>query len=395
MKSKRTAEPIKKHEEINRIRSILNSRPRDLLLFDIAVETGLGMKKILLLKTRNLEGVNKGEKISAKSDGGQNHPLIMTERLYETFRMFLKATDAKPDDYLFKSKKGPLPLNLSTVSNMIADWFDAADIKDCHGAISLRKTWEFNQKMGNPSDRGTKSPKHLSFFKPIETHSAQQSVFNKLFNAIVSGKIPPGTRITTDEMSRAFNVSHAPVRVAMNWLEAKGFIISQRKRGSIIKELTIEELDEIVQIRLILECAAAELSYKVRTEETLSLLESIIERYKSAYVFDESDRLNRLFHQTLYRDANMPLLVKIITDLYDRFSPYAAFAFANIGYMPKQDPHQEMPEYYHKKILDGMRRKNLGEILKNIKMDLERAMRFTKEVLKTRKDMRTGQDRQD
>ena len=120
------------------------------------------------------------------------------------------------------------------------------------------------------------------------------------------------------------------------------------------------------------------------------LLGSIIERYKSADVFDESDQLNRLFHQTLYRDANMPLLVKMITDLYDRFSPYAAFAFANIGHMPKQDPHQEMPEYYHIKILDGMRRKNLGEIQKNIKMDLERAMRFTKEVLKKRQGMSTA-----
>src|SRR4030042_2781336 len=109
----------------------------------------------------------------------------------------------------------------------------------------------------NPYDKGVRSPKHLSFFKPIENRSAQQSVFNKLFNAIVAGKIPPGTRITTDEIARAFEVSQAPVRVAMNWLEAKGFIISQRKRGSIVKELTIKELHEIVQIRLILETAAA------------------------------------------------------------------------------------------------------------------------------------------
>jgi len=36
------------------------------------------------------------------------------------------------------------------------------------------------------------------------------------------------------------------------------------------------------------------------------------------------------------------------------------------------------------KIVEGMRSKNLGEIIKNIKKDLERAMSFTKEVLKKR-----------
>lgn len=382
--NRRIGEPIKSPEDIKKIRLMLNDRPRDLLLFDLALETGIGMKQILRLKAKDLSGIKKGERISVRSIHGQKHSVIMSDILYESFQRLIREVEPKPDDYLFKSKKGPWPLNLSTVSNMITGWFNTAGIKNCHGAISLRKTWEFNQKTKNPLYKDAGSSKHLSFFKPIETHSAQQSVFNKLFNAVVTGKIPPGTRITTDEISRAFKVSQAPVRVAMNWLEAKGFITSQRKRGSIVKELTIEELHEIVQVRLILETAAAELSYKVCSQETMNLLESIIEQYKNAYVFEESDQLNRLFHQTLYRDANMPLLIKIITDLYDRFSPYAAFAFANIGRMPKHYPHQEMPEYYHIKILEGMRSKNLGKITKNIKKDLERAISFTKEVLKKR-----------
>lgn len=389
---RRVAEPIKNSEDIKRLRSILEGRPRDLLLLNLALETGFGMKKILRMKAKDLAGINKGETIPVKSGDGQSRPAIMTDVLYETFEKYLKDVAPAPDDFLFRSKKGPRPLNLSTVSNMIKDWFDAARIKNCHGAISLRKTWEYNQNQAKAVDKGIGAPKNLSIFKPIETLTAQQTVFNKLFNAIVSGKITPGTRITTDEISRAFKVSQAPVRVALNWLEARGFITSQRKRGSIVKELTIKELHEIVQIRLILETAAAELSYKVRTEETLDMLESIIERYKSAYVFEDSDHLNRLFHQTLYRDSNMPLLIRIITDLYDQFSPYAAFAFANIGRMPKQDPHQDMPEYYHIKILEGMRRKNLKMILTNIKMDLERAMKFTEEVLKKREKINSSKE---
>jgi len=39
----------------------------------------------------------------------------------------------------------------------------------------------------------------------------------------------------------------------------------------------------------------------------------------------------------------MPLLIKMIIDLYDRFSPYAAFAFSNIPRMPDYDPKKDIP----------------------------------------------------
>lgn len=77
----------------------------------------------------------------------------------------------------------------------------------------------------------------------------------------------------------------------------------------------------------------------------------------------------------------MPLLIKMITDLYDRFSPYAAFAFSNIPRMLDYDPQKDIPEYFHIKIMEGMRRKNLDMILENIKMDLIRAMGFTEKTL--------------
>ena len=383
-KEKRIAGPIKSNEEIKRIRSILFEKPRDLLLFDLAIKTGIGMKKFLPLKVKSLSDMRKGEKIHIGTARGKDYGFTVTDEIYGTFHRYLKEVKPKPNDYVFKSKKRQRPLNLSSVSNMINGWYEAAGIKGCFGAISLRKTWEYNRKSELNLHQLAGSPRTKSIFRPIETSSVQKTIYNELFNAIVSSKIKPGTRLTTANISKSFKVSQAPVRVALNWLEAKGFIVSQKKSGSIVKELTIEELHEIIQIRIILETAAAKLAYKVRTEETLQLLDSLIERYKKAYTFEDTDQLNRLFHQTLYRDVNLPLLITMITDLYDRFSPYAAFAYANIGRMPDYDSNQDVPEYFHVKILEGMRRKNLGMILENIKMDLGRAMGFTEEVLKAR-----------
>jgi DNA-binding GntR family transcriptional regulator len=379
-KNKHVAEPIKTKAELNRIRTNLRKNRRDLLLFDVAVETGIGMQKILRLKVKDLVRMKEGDLFAIESVYGSKNPIVMTDRLYKSFHHYLEEMKPKNEDYLFKSKKGQLPLNLSTVSNMIKMWFKDAGIKDCLGAISLRKTWEYNHQSENHVPKNIPISKHFSIFKPIETPTAQQTVFNKLFDAIISGKIPPGTRITANEISKAFKVSPAPVRVALNWLEAKGFIISHKKSGSIVRELTVDELHEIIKIRKILELGAIELSYNRCTKETLNLLESIIVRYKNAYTFEESDQLNRLFHESLYRDSNMPLLTKMILDLFDRFRPYALITYKDSIHIPDQ----VQPGYYHTKILEGIRQQKLSNILKYMKIKISGAFVITEKILKQR-----------
>ncbi|MBN1627470.1 MAG: FCD domain-containing protein [Deltaproteobacteria bacterium] len=385
-KERHIAGPIRDSENIETLRRHLSDKPRDLLLFDLAVETGIGMKRLLPLKVKDLTGMKNGEKFSLGNKRDKKSTFMVNETIYKTFHRYLKKTQPAPNDYLFKSKKRQLPLNLSSVSNMINGWYSTAGIKGCYGAISLRKTWEFNNKDKTPdqsaAEAGSNSKANL-IFKPLEATTVQRKIFKELFKAIVSRKIPPGTRITADEISRAFKVSQAPVRVAMNWLEARGFIVSQRKKGSIVRELTTEELYELVQVRLILELAAAKLACKAITDETLHQLESIVERYKQAYAFEDSDKLNRQFHKTLYQDINMPLLTTIVMDLYDRFSPYAALAFADhLDHEPDQNIRKEGPGYYHAKIIEGLRRRDTGKVLKFLEMKLRRGMLLTEEIMK-------------
>jgi len=123
----------------------------------------------------------------ANSSGRDLCDLSVTGSLYDSFHRYLGETTPRHNDYLFKSQKGQKPLNLSTVSNMINGWYEAADIKGCYGAISLRKTWEYNIK-DNPYLNPTAGPSK-TLFNPIETASVQKTIYNELFNAIVSGKV--------------------------------------------------------------------------------------------------------------------------------------------------------------------------------------------------------------
>lgn len=379
--TKRIANPIRSNEDVNRIRSNLINNPRDLLLFDLAVQTGIGMKNLLVLKVSDLMGTEVGSNMPIKTETYERCNTLMNHIIFETFHKYLEKLRPDPDDYLFRSKKLNHPLNLSTVSNMINSWFERANIKNCRGASSLRKTWEYNQKDKIQAKQDiTLSNLTSVSFKPIVTPKAQDIIYKDLINAIVSGKIPPGTKLTAIDIANAFNVSQAPVRVALNWLEARGFIISEKKTGSIVKKLSLEELNEILKVRLMLESEAARLSYKIRTEETLNLLKSLIKRWGKNHDFKERVKINRQFHLTLYRDANMPFLMNLISDLFNRLNPYVVLGHTPIGKDQHSDTQTDILLYNYNKLLEGMRDKNINQILEFLKIKIYRTSEDMKKL---------------
>lgn len=378
MRKKSFSEPITDPEAIERIRSVLTGDPMKLLLFDLSIHTGIFLNTILTLQARHFLGVQIGSPIPIEN---AKNRFFMTAAACQSFDNYRKKVKPKTNDYLFTSKNSEKPLSISGASRMIRRWFDAADISGDFGSASLRKTWEYHQKnkalLENPPTISI--PKEL--FKPIRTTPVQQAIFDELFKAIVTGKLLPGTRLTAAEISKAFKVSQAPVRVALNWLEAKGFIVPQKKQASIVKELSIEELNENMEIRLILEIAAAKASYKLRTEDTLRELDAIIKKIQKAKAFEEIDRLNTLFHLTMYRDANKPVLVNFIADLCYRVNPYVILYYAHKGHGPPPYHDHRPPIDNYINLLEGMRQKDIKKVLKYLKLKIRRPMAGIEELL--------------
>ncbi|VTU14401.1 putative HTH-type transcriptional regulator YdfH [Variovorax sp. SRS16] len=66
---------------------------------------------------------------------------------------------------------------------------------------------------------------------------------------IISGDLPPGSRIIEAELSAKFQVSRGPVRDAIRVLEREGLVTVLARRGAIVTELTADEIREIFEIR--------------------------------------------------------------------------------------------------------------------------------------------------
>jgi DNA-binding GntR family transcriptional regulator len=365
--------PIYSIDRISRLRDSLRSNPRDLLLFDFLTETGAKLKDILQLKVKDIVGLTVGDRIPVSSAGIKYATVpVFTRRSCDTLEWYLNITHSDLEDYLFRSRKGTSPISLTSASHLIQKWIRDAGITGHSGSKSLRNSLErpiqpqaLTASVSYDGDQATK------FLKPIESATLQESVYQQLFQAIVSGRIPPGERLMIGEIANQLQVSPMPVREALHRLQATGFLSPLKKRGNVVNQLSTENIKELTQIRLILEPMAAEQAALLRREETLLRLNDLHEEYIDAIKLRDSDRflqINKEFHHTIYRESGMPILFQVIELLWARASPYIYIL------MRESVPTDlEWSIDTHSGIIDAMRQRDSRLMADFIRTDLSKA----------------------
>jgi len=377
--------PINSLAEIRRVRSVLKEKPRDLLLFDLATQTGMEIRQILNLRVRDLASCKAGEQLILPRPGKKPPaPVAISSTIQQSWEKYLQEVSPAPDDYLIKSQKNAAPPTRSSVSHLINGWFEAAQVKGVKGAKSLKRTWEaFFKSRSRQGEkrrkRAERRPDYLHVLKPLgEIGTIQEFVHAELFNAIICGRIPPGEKIVIDKIVKQMRVSRIPVREALHRLQEAGLITIDKWKGAIINKLSVENLVEITRIRLMLESQAAQRAAENCAPELVGELEALHEEWKrSIPLMTKSDlktveeylRLNRQFHHAIYRAARMPILQQIINGLWDRVSPYLHILVA--GEIEGAVTAETVQ--IHEGMLNGMKNRSGAEVSRWLKQDLTRA----------------------
>ena len=87
--------------------------------------------------------------------------------------------------------------------------------------------------------------------KPIQTIADQ--VYSILKKNICEGQYPPGFWLQENELCEQLGVSRSPVREALRRLVSDGLVISIPNKGTFVKEFTCKDIDEIFDMRVMLE----------------------------------------------------------------------------------------------------------------------------------------------
>ena len=150
----------------------------------------------------------------------------------------------------------------------------------------------------------------------IPRTSLSSAVAEKLREKIVHGDIQEGEQLRQDAIAQEFAVSRIPVREALRQLEAEGLITIVPHRGAVVSLLSCDEIEELFEIRAVLEPEVLRVSIPNLKEDDFARAEQILETYDTA-LGDEGDvsewgRLNWQFHSTLYAGANRPQFMNVI-----------------------------------------------------------------------------------
>ena len=151
--------------------------------------------------------------------------------------------------------------------------------------------------------------------------SLGEAVFRALRQALRSGLYKSGDRLREDEIAQALKVSRTPVREALNRLMATGFIEQASGRGIVVRNLGIAEVLELYAMREILEGAAARLASRHASPPEIEALCDLEDRFE-ANGADPSEmaRINRAFHEAIFRAAKNRYLDSALEELQDGIS---------------------------------------------------------------------------
>lgn len=139
----------------------------------------------------------------------------------------------------------------------------------------------------------------------------REEIREQLIDDILSGRLPPGTRIVETRLAQEFGVSQAPVREALRDLELFGFVISSPFRGTQVREISTDDLLEIYPVRAALEAVAARTAATRMDEATLARLEeSIAAMRQAAAKGDHRAHVDAdfAFHQTIIKASGNHIL---------------------------------------------------------------------------------------
>lgn len=144
-------------------------------------------------------------------------------------------------------------------------------------------------------------------------------VYQLLKEEICSGVFPGGYRLQEVELANRYCVSRSPVREALRLLAADGLVVDSPNRGTFVRKFTRRDIEEICDIRVLLESYAIHILIQALPAEAEETLGSILSQMEQAY---ESENVEQYgMYDTQLHDALIRLCGNsILSGLYNRLT---------------------------------------------------------------------------
>jgi len=213
--------------------------------------------------------------------------------------------------------------------------------------------------------------------RPSTPGTAQQHAVAELRWLIIAGALRPGQRVNQEEIAAQIGLSVAPVREALRVLEQEGQLTYRPRRGYFVTELRVADLQEIYELRAVLEARAARHALPTLDDDALQrITEAARECVDAANDGDVAAELaaNRRFHFAILEAPDQPHVLRVIRLLWDSTEAYRAIYY--------NSPEERVASIdAHDRIIDAIRANDADRLIAELDAHRQRALDVLSEVL--------------
>lgn len=204
--------------------------------------------------------------------------------------------------------------------------------------------------------------------KPMEKHlTLREKILENIRDAIISGTLKAGTRVSEPELAERYGISRTPIREAFRQLESEGYLTVIPRRGAVVSEFNQRDVEEFYAIKSILEGYAARCACEKLSEKEIDRLQTINNRL--AELAKQNDvktffKVHNDFHELFIKAADNEKLRELITSVVTRFQRLRLMSLS----LPER---MNISVQEHEKIIEAFRRKDAAAAEALVRLNAE------------------------
>lgn len=194
-----------------------------------------------------------------------------------------------------------------------------------------------------------------------------QLVVETLREKILNGEVKAGQPLRQAALATELNVSRIPVREALLQLQTEGLVAFEPHKGATATELNADQVDELFELRAMLESDLLANSILNMTDEKLEEATQLLKKLDTALGKENAanswSELNSEYHNCLYSGANRPQTQDLVNTLSKNADRYIRMHLLWAGGISKADSE-------HNEILALCKAKNIEKAVALLKQHI-------------------------
>lgn len=217
----------------------------------------------------------------------------------------------------------------------------------------------------------------LDSYRPL-----RDVVVDNIRQAIVSGQFPAGMRLMELQLAEEMGVSRTPVREAIRKMELEGLVVMIPHRGAYVADISIQDINEVYQIRTALDVLAVGLAAERISDEEVKEMQVLLDAdipLIDARNYPKIIENDTAFHDVIYRASRNRRCMNIISNLREQITAIRGRSMPYPGRLV--DMIKE-----HQNIIDALAERNVEKAQRAVRIHMENAERTLLKVIETKEE---------